>query len=409
MSESHAGIVVIGGGHAAGQLLVSLRKDGFAGPLTLVSDEPFQPYQRPALSKDYLAGKLEAERLMFRPASFYEAQNIDMRLGVAATRIDRSGKTVHLDDGNTLAWSGLALTTGTRVREINAPGADLPGVHYLRSIADVDAIRAEMEAVKTIVVIGGGFIGLEVAAVARAAKKQVTVLEMQDRVMPRVVSPTVSEFYQRFHKRRGVNIVTGARVASLADHAGRVGAVVCQDSSEYPAELVIVGIGVLPNVELAEACGLACANGIVVDEMARTSDPAIVAAGDVTNHFNPLLRRRLRLESVQNAVDQAKTAAATLQGREQPYAQVPWFWSDQFDLKMQMTGISDGYDVEVVRGNLKENAFSVFYFREGRLVAVDSINRPADHVTSRRLLQKGNTLSREQAADPDFDLKAAMA
>lgn len=409
MSESHAGIVVIGGGHAAGQLLVSLRKDGFEGPLTLVSDEPFQPYQRPALSKDYLAGKLEAERLMFRPASFYEAQNIDMRLGVAATRIDRSGKTVHLDDGNTLAWSGLALTTGTRVREINAPGADLPGVHYLRSIADVDAIRAEMEAVKTIVVIGGGFIGLEVAAVARAAKKQVTVLEMQDRVMPRVVSPTVSEFYQRFHKRRGVNIVTGARVASLADHAGRVGAVVCQDGSEYPAELVIVGIGVLPNVELAEACGLACANGIVVDEMARTSDPAIVAAGDVTNHFNPLLRRRLRLESVQNAVDQAKTAAATLQGREQPYAQVPWFWSDQFDLKMQMTGISDGYDVEVVRGNLKENAFSVFYFREGRLVAVDSINRPADHVTSRRLLQKGNTLSREQAADPDFDLKAAMA
>ncbi len=409
MSESHAGIVVIGGGHAAGQLLVSLRKDGFEGPLTLVSDEPFQPYQRPALSKDYLAGKLEAERLMFRPASFYEAQNIDMRLGVAATRIDRAGKTVHLDDGNTLAWSGLALTTGTRVREINAPGADLPGVHYLRSIADVDAIRAEMEAVKTIVVIGGGFIGLEVAAVARAAKKQVTVLEMQDRVMPRVVSPTVSEFYQRFHKRRGVNIVTGARVASLADHAGRVGAVVCQDGSEYPAELVIVGIGVLPNVELAEACGLACANGIVVDEMARTSDPAIVAAGDVTNHFNPLLRRRLRLESVQNAVDQAKTAAATLQGREQPYAQVPWFWSDQFDLKMQMTGISDGYDVEVVRGNLKENAFSVFYFREGRLVAVDSINRPADHVTSRRLLQKGNTLSREQAADPDFDLKAAMA
>jgi len=409
MSEAEPGIVCVGGGHAAGQLLVSLRKGGYEGPLTLVAEEAFHPYQRPPLSKDYLAGKVELQRLLFRPASFYEQHAIDLRLGVAATAIDRAAGQVALADGSRLDYTGLALTTGARVRELSVPGVELPGVHYLRSIADVDAIRAELGAAARIVVIGGGFIGLEVAAVARGARKQVTVLEMQDRVMPRVVSPTVSEFYQRYHKRKGVNIVTGARVAELAAQDSRVGAVRCEDGSEHPADLVIIGIGVLPDIELAEAAGLKCANGIVVDELARTSDPRICAAGDCTNHYNPLLKRRLRLESVQNAVDQAKTAAASLLGEEQPYAQVPWFWTDQYDLKMQMAGISEGYDAEVVRGDPKEKAFSVFYFRDERLLAVDAVNRPADHMVSRRLLQAGAPLAREQAADPEFELKTALA
>jgi len=376
--------------------------------VTLVAEEAFHPYQRPPLSKDYLAGKVELQRLMFRPSTFYEQHAIDLRLGVAATAIDPAGARVTLADGSELGYSGLALTTGTRVRALPAPGAELPGVHYLRTIADVDAIRAELGAATNIVIIGGGFIGLEVAAVARAARKQVTVLEMQERVMPRVVSPTVSEFYQRYHKRKGVKIVTGARVAELKAGEGRVGAVLCDDGSEHPADLVIIGIGVLPNITRAEAAGLKCANGIVVDELARTSDPRVVAAGDCTNHYNPLLKRRLRLESVQNAVDQAKTAAATLLGEELPYTQVPWFWTDQYDLKMQMAGISEGYDAEVVRGDPKEKAFSVFYFRDERLLAVDSVNRPADHMQSRRLLQAGAALSREQAADPEFELKSAL-
>lgn len=401
-------IVVIGGGHAAGQLLVSLRKGGHRGPLTLVAEESSLPYQRPPLSKAYLAGELPLERILFRPEHFYSDHGIETHLGLRAEYIDRDGRSVTLANGETLGYDKLALTTGTRPRPIQVPGVELAGVHYLRTLMDVDAIRAELDTAEDIVVVGGGFIGLEVAAVGTKLGKRVTVLEMQDRLMPRVVSARLSAFYHNYHQKHGVQVVTSAQVTAFTEAGGRASGVECADGSQYVAQLIIVGIGVIPNVELALEAGLACDNGIVVDDCARTEDPNIVAAGDCTNHPNALLGRRLRLESVHNAVEQAKTAAATLTGEEQPYAQVPWFWSDQFDLKLQMVGISAGYDQEVVRGDIDAAAFSIYYFRDGTLIAVDSVNRPADHMLGRKLLAAKIPVTAAQAADVDCDLKSLL-
>jgi 3-phenylpropionate/trans-cinnamate dioxygenase ferredoxin reductase subunit len=401
-------IVVVGGGHAAGQLLVSLRKSGHQGPLTLVAEESSLPYQRPPLSKAYLAGEMPLERIFFRPEHFYKEHDIETRLGVRAERINRKTRSLELTSGETLDYDKLALTTGARVRTINVPGSTLKGLHYLRTLADVDAIKAELDAATDLAVVGGGFIGLEVAAVAAKLGKRVTVLEMQDRLMPRVVSSRLSAFYADYHRQHGVNVVTGAVVTAFREAEGRVSGVACADGGHYAAQLVIVGIGVVPNVELAVQAGLTCDNGIVVDDCARTGDPDIVAAGDCTNHPNSLLGGRLRLESVHNAVEQAKTAAATLTGQALPYAQIPWFWSDQFDLKLQMAGISSGYDLEVVRGEMAAAGFSIYYFRDGELIAIDSVNRPADHMLGRKLLATKTTLTAEQAANLDCDLKTLL-
>lgn len=408
MSENGETIVVVGAGHAAGQLCASLRSGGFEGEILLIGEEGYLPYQRPPLSKTYLAGELTEDRLLFRPEDFYGKNRISTRLGTRAVSIDRAERSLQLDDGDTVTYTGLALTTGARVRRLPLPGTDLAGVHYLRNIADVNRIRSGLDAVRDIVVIGGGFIGLEVAAVCSKMGKNVTVLEMQDRLMPRVVSPTVSAFYRQAHERHGVRIVTAAQVSKLAGASGKLAGVHCAGGGEYAAQMAIVGIGVIPNTELAEAAGLQCDNGIVVDESARTTDAAIVAAGDCTYHPNALIGARLRLESVQNALDQAKTAAASLIGKQRPYRQIPWFWSDQYDLKLQMVGISAGYDREVVRGELSASQFSVFYFKDSRLIAVDSVNRPADHMLSRKLLGEGKGPTPEQTADTSFDLKALL-
>jgi 3-phenylpropionate/trans-cinnamate dioxygenase ferredoxin reductase subunit len=400
-------IVVVGGGQAACQLVDSLRREGFERDIVLVSEEPHLPYQRPPLSKQFLAGELDESRLFMRKADYYEKQRIETRLGLRAVRLDRDRQSVELADGSQISFTGLALTTGARARPLAVPGAGLDGVFYLRNIADVRAIRERMGRARRVVIIGGGFIGLEVAAVARKLGKEVCVLEFQNRLMPRATAPFLSDYYYSLHTRHGVDIRTGTAVDAIEKlDAGLC--VRCADGANHLADLIVVGVGVIPNIELARDAGLACDDGIRVDEFARTDDPRIVAAGDCTSHPNVLLARRLRLESVHNAMEQAKSAAATLCGKRLAYAQIPWFWSDQFDAKLQMVGLSQEHDQYVLRGSAESGKFSIFYYRGGELIAVDSINSPKDHLQARKLLTARISPSPEQAADVEFDLKSLL-
>jgi 3-phenylpropionate/trans-cinnamate dioxygenase ferredoxin reductase subunit len=400
-----APIVIVGASHAGAQLADSLRREKWADGIVLIGDESELPYHRPPLSKEFLAGKIGEDRLPIRDASFFAERTIETRLGQRVAALDRAAREVVMEDGQRLAYAGLALVTGARPRRLGVPGEELEGVFVLRSVADVRAIRATLDTVATAVVVGGGFIGLECAASLRDLGKQVTVLESRERLMPRVVPPLLSEFYMTLHAGHGVRIDCGASVTAILGKDGRVTGVVCGDDRVIAADLVIVGIGVVPNVELAETGGLACDNGIIVDEFARTSDPAIVAAGDCANQANRYFGGRIRLESVQNAMDQARTAAATLAGKRVPYDAVPWFWSDQYDVKLQMAGTSQGHTAHATRGDVGAHKFSVFYFRDGRLTGADSVNDPVHHMAVRKLLAKGTALTPEQAADPGVDLR----
>lgn len=405
----HAGdapYVVVGAGQAGLQVCDSLRRAGYAGPLVLVGDEPELPYQRPPLSKKYLTGDVEDARLLFRPANFFEKNAIETRLGVRVTVLDRERRALSLEDGTALPYARLALTTGTRVRPLPVPGAELDGVVYVRSLADGRTLRERLARAERLVVVGGGFIGLEVAAIGRTLGKRVVVVEALERLMARAVSPRVSDYYAALHREHGVDVRLGTGVAAV-HAAGAALEVETSDGQHLSADLVVAGIGVVPNVELAQAAGLECRNGIVVDVHARTSDPDIVAAGDCTMHFNGFLEREFRLESVQNAVDQAKVAALTLCGQDASYRQVPWFWSDQYDQKLQMAGIGMPHDEAVVRGEIGRDGFSVFYFRDGTLVGADSVNRPAEHMACRKLLDAGVRLTPAQAGDAGFDLMLA--
>lgn len=403
-----AGVVIIGGGQAGFQVAASLRAERYPGPVRLVSAETHPPYQRPPLSKGLLLGKMERERLLFRQPAFYEAQGIELALGETVTAIDRGARAVATSLGRTLPYDACVIATGTRVRPLAVPGTELEGVVYLRTLDESEALAQRILAAQRVVVVGGGFIGLEVAAAARMLGRPVTVLEAADRLMGRVVAPVISAFYADLHRERGVELVLDAEIVSLEGRDGRVVAVAMADGTRHPADLVVIGIGVVPNVELALACGLACANGIVVDAHGRTSDPAIFAAGECTSHPNRFAGGMVRLESVQNAVDQAKAVAAAIQGRHAPYDEVPWFWSDQYDVKLQMVGISRGHTLEVTRGDPAGGHFSVFYFKAGRLTAIDSINRPGEHMVGRKLLTAGTALTPEQAADEGFDLKRGL-
>lgn len=402
-------VVIVGAGHAAGQVVDSLRREEIDAEVTLVGEEAYVPYQRPPLSKKFLAGEMPQERLYLRKEAFYEQHGIRCISGVRADAIDRAAKHVTLSDGSTLSYDKLALTTGTRARPLPVPGADLIGVHYLRGIDDVRGIQANLDAAQNIVVVGAGFIGLEVAAVAAGMGKSVTVLEAMERAMQRVVAPIMSDYYETRHREHGVDVRVNAQVAEITGENGHATGLTLADGSTLATDLVIIGIGVIPNVELAEAAGLECDNGIVVDEFAVTSDPDIVSAGDCTNHPNRLLARRLRLESVHNAVEQAKTAAASLAGRQVAYEQIPWFWSDQYDLKLQMVGLSEGFDELAVRGDMDANKFSVLYFRDDTLIAADSVNAIADHMAARKLLAAAAPITPDQAADVETPLKTWLS
>ena len=398
-------VVIAGAGHAAGQAAATLRQKGFTGSVVVIGDEPHVPYQRPPLSKAFLAGELEKERLYFKPESFWPKHEVEMRLGRRVTAIDRAARAVTLDDGETLGYDKLILATGSRVRELPVPGHDLKGVHYLRNIADVDGIRAEFRPGAKLAIIGGGYIGLEVAAVARKDGLDVTVVETEPRVMSRVVSPAVSEFFQNMHLEEGVKLELGRRVQELRGADGKLTTVVCADGFALDTDLCIVGIGILPNIELAEAAGLECADGIVVDEHCRTADPDIYAIGDCTRHPNAILGRQLRLESVQNAIEQGKTAALDICGQPTAYAQVPWFWSDQYDVKLQIAGLTAGYDHVVIRGNPDERSFAAFYLHGDRLLAVDAVNSPREFMLGKKLIAAGARLDHDELADAGRDFK----
>jgi 3-phenylpropionate/trans-cinnamate dioxygenase ferredoxin reductase subunit len=409
--DSQAPIVIVGAGQAGVQIAESLRQEGFAQELLLIGDETHPPYQRPPLSKKWLIEPGAHSALSLRGAEALLRRRIELRLDTHVGAIDRTASQLQLANGERLAYHRLALATGALPRALSLPGASLGGVLSLRSIADSAAISAAIRRCaaqsRPVVVIGGGFIGLEVAASARKLGAAVTVLEALPRLMARVTAPIVSEAFERVHRAHGVELVFGARISELVGSAGHIEAVRSADGREYAAGCVVVGIGVEADDRLALAAGLACERGILVDDCARTSDPLIVAAGDCTVRRLPD-GRMLRLESVQNAVEQAKSAAAALLGHERPFRAAPWFWSDQYDIKLQMAGLSHGYDQVVTRGDLAKPAFSAFYFKEQRLIAVDSLSRIQDHMQAKRLLDQGVSPTPQQAADPLFELQGLL-
>jgi 3-phenylpropionate/trans-cinnamate dioxygenase ferredoxin reductase subunit len=400
-------ILIIGGGQAGAQAIDTLRREGYQGRLVLIGDEPELPYQRPPLSKKYLSGDMAADRLPFRHRSFYDEHRIELKLGLKAVRLDAAARQVELADGEKLTYDRLLLCLGAASRRLTCPGATLAGVHYLRGVADVPAIQAAFKPGARLVVIGGGYIGLETAATARKMGCEVTVLEMADRIMNRVVAPVVSQYFAQEHGSHGVNIVCDMRVVRL-EGGERVERVVCADGSSHAADVVIVGVGAVATTELASEAGLSCDNGIVVDEYCRTSDPAIYAAGDCTNHPSLRFGRRVRLESVDNAFEQAKTAALNMRGREVAHDRVPWFWSDQFDNKLLIVGLSQDYDRQVLRGDPASRSFSVCYLKGRELLALEAVNHSKDYMAARKLIAERVLLDPEKLADNQLALKEAI-
>ena len=397
-------IVIVGGGHAAAQLISTLRQSDYPGDVVLLGEERWLPYQRPPLSKKYLAGELDTERLYVKPESFYEDRQVDLRLQTKVTGIDREARSLQLDDGKDMSYDKLVLALGARIRELDIEGMDLNGVHYLRTLADVQAIKEELKPGRRLVIIGAGYIGLEVAAVTQKLGLDVTVVEKADRVMSRVVSAEISDFYQIEHTQRGIKFRLSTDARALHGRK-RVKSVETSSGEKLPADIVIVGVGILPNSELAASAGLDVDDGVVVDDRCQSSDPAIFAIGDCTRHPSAIYGRMLRLESVQNAVEQAKTAGSNLCGIESRYSEVPWFWSDQYDLKLQIAGLSEGYDDVVIRGNPADRSFACIYLREKRLIAVDAVNAPKDFVQSKPLIAARAQLDIEQLANAEIDLK----
>jgi len=400
-----AGMVIIGAGHAAGQAAASLRQEKYEGAITIIGDEPHIPYQRPPLSKQYLSGEQDLSRVYLRPEKFYADKDITLKLSTRVTSLDTSAQQITLDDGSSLEYDKLIISTGSRPRILNIEGSDLPGIHYLRTIADVDNIRADMAPGKNLVIVGGGYIGLEVAAVGIEQGLNVHVMEMEDRILQRVTTPEMSHYYHNLHEGRGVNIHTNTGVSGFAGD-GHVARVLCGDAGEFDADLVVVGIGIIPNIELAEEAGIKCENGIVVNERCETSATNVYAAGDCTNHPNPLLNRRLRLESVPNAMEQARVCAANMLGGDKEYASIPWFWSDQYELKLQMVGFSADGDEHVVRGSVEDNQFAVFYLNNGKVVSADAVNSPKEFMVCKQLI--GKTVDPMLLANPETELKSLL-
>ncbi|MBV9858552.1 MAG: FAD-dependent oxidoreductase [Alphaproteobacteria bacterium] len=401
-------IVILGAGHGGFQLAASLRQNGFDGRVLLISDEPGLPYQRPPLSKEYLEGKIGPDLLLMRPEAFYRDHRIELIADERAVRIDPAAREVTLARGTRLGYHHLVLATGARNRAPPVPGLDLEGVCYLRSRAETDALQTQLAEAQTVVVIGAGFIGLEFAAVAAAKGKRVHIVEIADRVMGRVVAVETSGFFAAKHREAGVQFTFGMPAVAILGQSGRVRAVELRDGTRLAADLVLVSIGVAPNAELAAEAGLAIVNGVLVDDRLRTADPAISAIGDCAAFPSRHARiAPVRLESVQNAADHARCVADRLTGKDRPYASLPWFWSEQGALRLQIAGLTTEHDRTAIRGRIEDGSFSVFCYAGHTLLGIESINRPADHAIGRRLLAAGRQVSPAEAADESFDLRAA--
>lgn len=401
-------VIIVGAGHAGYQVAASLRQAGFSERVRLINDEAHLPYQRPPLSKAYIKGSAGPESLMFRPEKFYHDQKIELIAGRVAS-IDRAGRKVLLASGETLPYGHLVLATGARNRLLDLPNANLPDVKYLRVVDESEALRTIIPSKTRVVVIGAGFIGLEFASTARIKGLEVDVLELAPRVMARAVTAEVSEYFQARHREAGIRVHLGVQATSIEAEGGKVTGVSLSDGRHLPADLVVVGVGVLPNLELAAEAGLPVAAGIIVDEYLSTADPDISAIGDCALFASPRFGGSLRLESVQNATDHARCVAARLTGDRKVYDGHPWFWSDQGDDKLQMAGLTTGYDRVVLRGDPAKKAFSAFCYKGDRLLGIESVNRAGDHMFGRRLLGMDRSLAPENAADEGFDLKSALA
>ncbi|MEM9670262.1 MAG: FAD-dependent oxidoreductase [Pseudomonadota bacterium] len=402
-------VAIIGGGQAGAQAATSLRQWGFEGDICLVGEETALPYQRPPLSKAYFKGEMDEERLYFKTAEWYEQQRIDVLTGIRAEKIDRTNRLVDLSNGGHMTYDALIISTGSRPRPLPVDGADLANVFELRGLDDVKAMVPQATAGKHIVIVGAGYIGLEAAAVARQLGLEVTVLEMEPRILARVTSPLMSKFYTDLHESNGVSIHTGARLERLSGENGNVTTAHLADGTEIPCHLVLVGIGIVPNQDIAEEAGIACADGILTDRDARTNDRHIFAAGDCT--VRPLVHygRTGRLESVHNAIEQGKLAAASILGRPRPAEDTPWFWSDQYDVKLQIAGLSDGHDEVIVRGDIDTRSFAAFYYKNGRLIAVDAVNAAPEFLVAKKLIMLGNSLAPSDLSDTSVSMKELAA
>ena len=399
-------VIVIGAGHAAGQLSARLRAEKYAGEVVIVGDEPVLPYQRPPLSKAYMSGEIGLERVVMRTQKFYDDNNIDVRTGVRVTGFDTASRTVTLDSGESLEYSHVVLATGTRARTLALAGAELGAIHVLRSLADSDAVSAALDTAKRMVVVGGGYIGLEVAAVARKRGLEVVVLETMDRILARTTSARTAQHVMEVHASNDVEIRLKASVAGFRGNAaGQVDGVMLDSGEVVPADVVVLGVGVLPNEELAVEAGLEVDNGVVVDARGATSDPHVWAVGDCTRHPSRLYGKKIRLESVQNAMSQAKVVAANIAGNEAEYDEVPWFWTDQYDLKLQSVGLIDDIDDFVTRGDPSSGSFTVFALRDGHVIGAESVNSMRDHMECRRLAGAQVQVDSATLADPEVVLK----
>ncbi len=397
--------VIIGAGQAGAQAAQSLRQAGYKGSVSLIGEEPAAPYQRPPLSKAYLQGALGADRLALKPDAFYAQNDIALLLGVRAVRIDRHAARIDTDGGESLAYDRLLIATGAPPRKLTCPGTELSGVHYLRTIADCEGLKAPLQDARRIVIVGAGYIGLEVAASARKAGREVTVLEAQSLVLQRVAGPEISAFFDALHRAQGVDLRLGAMLAGF-EGRGRIERAVLASGERIDCDAVLIGIGAAPAVALAAEANLSIDNGISTDEHARTSDPVIFAAGDCASHPSRLYGRRMRLESVPNAIEQAKVAGANMAGGSAIYDAVPWFWSDQYDVKLQTAGVAAGADAGVVRGDPGAGRFSVWSLKDGRLLAVDAVNDPASFLAAKKIIAAKTPLDTKSLADPATDLKS---
>ena len=396
-------LVIVGAGQSAIQCITSLRKEDYPGLITLVGEEKHLPYQRPPLSKGFLEDTVSNERLYFKKLEFFVENKVQLKLGTKAEEIDIENNNIHLSDHTKLSFDKLVFATGSSVRKLDFPGKDLNSIHYLRGLDDALSIKKDLQTRQNIVVVGAGYIGLEVAAIAAKQNKSVTVIEMADRVMNRTVDPQISDYYLKLHQKNGVTFKFNTSLKEIVG-ASNPEKVMCSDGTEVKADMVIIGAGIMPNVELAENAGLSCDNGIVVNEFGKTDHANIYACGDCTNHPNKLLNKKIRLESVHNAMEQSKTVASSIINKSIEYNQIPWFWSDQYDHKLQIVGLSGEHDKVIMRGDMSEAKFMLFYTKDEKLIAVDAVNNSKEFLICKKLVANKVTIKPDEISNPDTNL-----